>query len=122
MSRFEAYAQLILGEQEIVHWLHKRIDKKETIVSQNKQYCVELLALMVGGKPACHMILIKADFIDLLLRLLSPFRKRNPIRENNEEEIMENAFDTLCALLTEPEGKSEFVSAEGIELCLLMIQ
>ena len=40
----------------------------------------------------------------------------------DEIEMLENVFDSLCALLSEPTSKSKFLIGEGLELMLLMIK
>ncbi len=52
-----------------------------------------------------------AELIDGLLQALSTFRKRDPV-DADEEELMENLFDALCALLL---GDSQEQSAGGQE-------
>lgn len=36
--------------------------------------------------------------------------------------VSQNCFDVLCAELMNPEGKTAFVKAEGVELMWLMLQ
>lgn len=68
------------------------------------------------------MQLIEQDGIDTLLQLLSPYRKRDPAKSTEEEEYVENIFDCLTCCLDATPGKSKFVDAEGIELCLIMLR
>jgi len=56
-----------------------------------------------------------------LLQLLSPYRKRDPANDS-EEELFENLFDSLSCLIEEAKGKTKFMEAEGMELCLIMLR
>lgn len=49
------------------------------------------------------------------------YRKRDPDNAD-EEEFMENLFDTLCSALLEPEIKQLFHDAEGVDLMLIMMK
>jgi beta-catenin-like protein 1 len=46
--------------------------------------------------------------------------KRKDPPTADEEEFMENIFDTLCSALAEPEIKKLFLEAEGVELMTIM--
>jgi hypothetical protein len=65
---------------------------------------------------------LKQNILDILLTQLSPYRKRDPAKnDDDEEEFVENAFDALCTCVQTPEGKSMFLDLEGVELCLLFL-
>lgn len=57
-----------------------------------------------------------------MLQLLSPYRKRDPAKGTEEEEFVENLFDSVTCCLDESNGKTKFLEAEGIELCLIMLR
>ena len=99
-----------------------RIQKPEPTVSQNKQYSTEVLAILLQSSGANRTQIIQQDAIDLLLQLLSPYRKRDPQKGTEEEEFVENMFDCITCCVDEPEGKDKFLEAEGIELCLIMLR
>lgn len=42
------------------------------------------------------------------------YRRRDPV-DPDELEFMENVFDALCAVLSEPENKQAFLDEEGGE-------
>ena len=42
--------------------------------------------------------------------------------EEDEIEMMENIFDALCSVVSEPEGKTRFLQGEGLELMILMMK
>ncbi|EGO54808.1 hypothetical protein NEUTE1DRAFT_149032 [Neurospora tetrasperma FGSC 2508] len=109
---------------ELLEWLLSRAKKSESpIVSQNKQYAAEILAIMVQSSPANRRRLASDELnaVDTLLTLIAPYRRRDPERGSFEEEYMENLFECLTCLVDDPLGKSKFVEAEGVELCLLIL-
>jgi beta-catenin-like protein 1 len=60
--------------------------------------------------------------VDIILQLLAPYRRRDPAKDSEEEEFVENLFDALTCLADEQDGKSKFIEAEGVELALIMIR
>lgn len=106
----------------LLQWLLQRAERKESHVGQNKQYAAEVLAILLQTSPASRKKLTEIDGIDKLLQLLSAYRKRDPAKESNEEEYMENLFDCITCLVDEVDGKGKFTDAEGIELCLIMLR
>lgn len=103
-------------------WLLSRMQKSEPIVSQNKQYSAEVLAILLQSSTSNRLQLIQADAMDPLLEHLSPYRKRDPPKGTEEEEFVENLFDCITCCVDESEGKRKFIEAEGIELCLIMLR
>jgi beta-catenin-like protein 1 len=99
-----------------------RIPKKESPVSQNKRYAAEVIAILLQSSPLNRKKLCELDGVDLLLQILAAYRKRDPLKGTEEEEFVENIFDSLTCVVDEPEGKQKFVEAEGVELCLIMIK
>ncbi|CAK3994119.1 Beta-catenin 1 [Lecanosticta acicola] len=112
-----------VGQERVLMWLCNRISKPEKPVSQNKQYAAEVLQVLLQSSPSLRTKLaIDIDGVDLFLRLLSAYRKRDPPKDTHEEEYVENLFDGLTCVVDESEGKSKFVEAEGVELCLIMLR
>lgn len=109
-------------ETPFIPWLLQRIQKKETTISQNKQYSAEILAILLQSSPASRLRFIDLNGVDILLQLLSPYRKRDPTKGTEEEEYVENLFDSSVCCLDERDGKTKFLEAEGIELCLIMLK
>ncbi len=105
-----------------IPWLLERIQQKETTTSQNKQYSAEVLAILLQTSTASRLRFIDLNGVDILLQLLSPYRKRDPTKGTEEEEYVENLFDSAVCCLDEREGKAKFLEAEGIELCLIMLK
>ncbi|OJD35702.1 uncharacterized protein BKCO1_1500081 [Diplodia corticola] len=115
-------AEIMAKDYALVKWLISRAQKRESPVSQNKQYAAEDLAILVQSSVPNRLSLISFDGVDTLLQLLAYYRKRDPPKESDEEEFAENLFDCLTCLVDEADGKTKFVEAEGIELCLIMLR
>lgn len=115
-------AEKIGLDTRTAQWLLQRIQKKENPVGQNKQYAAEILAILLQSSPLTRQKLSELDGVDLLLQLLAPYRKRDPVRGSEEEEFIENVFDCLTCIVDESEGKLKYIEAEGVELCLIMIR
>lgn len=109
-------------ETSVMSWLLKRMQHKESPLSQNKQYAAELLEILLQSAPANRKRLLELDGLDILLQLLSVYRKRDPQKGTEEEEYTENLFDCLTYVVHESEGKRQFVKSEGVELCLIMLR
>lgn len=112
-----------IGQERVLMWLCNRISKPERPLGQNKQYAAEVLQVVLQSSPALRRKLaVDIDGVDLFLRLLSSYRKRDPPKDTHEEEFVENVFDALTCVVDESDGKSKFVEAEGVELCLIMLK
>ncbi|KAK1715088.1 Catenin-beta-like protein [Colletotrichum acutatum] len=111
-----------LGNTTLVKWLLDRAQRQETPVSQNKQYATEILDIIANASPATRRTLTEMDAVEVLLQLVSAYRKRDPEKGGEEEEYMENLFNALVCIVDEPEGKAKFLEAEGVELCLIMLK
>ena len=117
-----AIAKSLGQDTAFLAWLLQRIQKKETVISQNKQYSTEILAILLQSSTSNRTKFIEMDGIDIILQLLSPYRKRDPAKGTEEEEYMENLFDSETCCVDEANGKTKFLEAEGIELCLIMLR
>ncbi|KJZ77408.1 hypothetical protein HIM_03132 [Hirsutella minnesotensis 3608] len=112
-----------IGQRDgLLKWLLQRIQRKESLVTQNKQYAAEILAILSQSAPETRDRIVKQDAIDIMLQLVAPYRKLDPDNGGEEEEYMENLFEALTCLVDEPSGKAKFVEAEGVELCLIMLK
>ena len=112
-----------LGQEKVLMFLCNRISKPETPVGQNKQYAAEVLQVLLQSSPLLRKRLaVDIDGVDLFLRLISAYRKRDPPKDSQEEEFAENLFDALTCVVDEAEGKTKFGEAEGVELCLIMLK
>lgn len=106
---------------KIISWLLKRVRRQEQRVGQNKQYAAELLQILVQSSTENRKGVAKVNGVDVILQILSAYRRKDPARGFPEEEFVENLFGCLTCVVSEWEGKMKFVEAEGVELCLLMI-
>ncbi len=122
LSSRPSIASLIGTSTPLIKFLLSRSQKPETPVTQNKQYSAEILAILLQSSPTNRAQLISQNGIDTLLQLLSPYRKRDPAKDTEEEEYVENIFDCLTCCLDDATGKTKFLEAEGIELCLIMLR
>lgn len=112
-----------VGHENVLNWLCERIRKPEKNVSQNKQYAAEVLQVLLQSSSVVRQRLaLDVDGVDLFLQLLATYRKRDPSKNSMEEEYVENIFDALTCVVDEPNGKSKFVEAEGVELALIMLK
>ncbi|TQS32670.1 hypothetical protein Golomagni_07008, partial [Golovinomyces magnicellulatus] len=108
--------------KKLLKWLLDRAQKKESSVSQNKQYAAEIIAILAQAANDNRQQLVSMDAVDTLLQLVSAYRRRDPDRGSEEEEYMENLFEALVCLVDESTGKDKFVEAEGVELCLITMK
>ncbi|KAJ5233349.1 uncharacterized protein N7469_005115 [Penicillium citrinum] len=115
-------AEKIGQDASILPWILSRIQQKESPVTQNKQYSAEILAILLQSSSKNREKFIGLDGIDLILQLLSQYRKRDPEKDSDEEEYVENLFDCLICLVDEDSGKEKFIEAEGIELAQIMLK
>ncbi|KAI1306151.1 Catenin-beta-like protein [Xylaria venustula] len=123
-------AERVTEEEGLLKWLLRRIQMKEEGavgagrggVSQNKQYAAEILAILVQNSAKNRRKLASLDATDIMLQLIAPYRKLDPEKGGEEEEYVENLFEALTCTVDEPEGKTKFVEAEGVELCLIMLK
>jgi beta-catenin-like protein 1 len=118
----DTIAESIGKHSSVLGWLLSRVSRKESTVSQNKQYAAEVMAVLLQSQETNVRQFIDQDGVEVALQNLSAFRKRDPERGSEEEEYMENLFDSLASATDITEGKEKFVEAEGIELCLIMLK
>ncbi|KAL2003063.1 hypothetical protein VTN02DRAFT_5141 [Thermoascus thermophilus] len=115
-------AEKIGQDSGMMSWLLSRVQRKETPVSQNKQYAAEILAILLQSSSKNKGKFIEMDGVDVVLRLLSAYRKRDPEKDSDEEEYVENLFDCLTCLVDEDAGKEKFLEGEGVELAQIMLR
>lgn len=100
-------------------WLLERISRKD--FDSVRQYCSELLSILVTRSEANRTKLVEKDGIEILLQVLANYIKKDP-GEGEEVELMENCFDILCLILHHEAHKKLFMEGEGIQLMLIMIK
>ncbi|CAG8520790.1 11599_t:CDS:10 [Diversispora eburnea] len=109
----------IISDTKLLEWILARIKVKG--FDSNKQYCSELLAILLQNSRANRLKLGELNGIDALLQVLNAYKRKDP-KEVDEIEMMENFFDALCSGLNEPEIKRRFLEGEGVELMLIMMK
>ncbi|KAI0390442.1 DUF1716-domain-containing protein [Xylariaceae sp. FL0594] len=125
LSGRAATAERVAREENLLKWLLRRIQTKEegdNNMSQNKQYAAEILAILVQESSLNRKRLVDLDAVDAMLQLVARYRKRDPEKGGEEEEYVQNLFDALTCMADEDAGKTKFVEAEGVELCLIMLK
>lgn len=112
-----------IGQHNLLRqWLLERVQRKETTISQNKQYAAEILAILAQESVQNRSLLADSNAVDILLQLIAPYRKIDPARGGDEEEYVENLFEALTCIVDEEQGKQLFIEAEGVELCLIILK
>lgn len=81
-----------------------------------------MLAILLQSSQKNRLSFIELDGVDTLLQLLSAYRKRDPEKDSDEEEYVENLFACLTCLVDEDAGKGKFIEGEGIELAQIMLR
>ncbi|KAK3847000.1 MAG: Catenin-beta-like protein [Linnemannia gamsii] len=114
-----ALAETIVSKSGLLPWMMKRLKVKA--FDSNKQYCSELLAIILQSSSANRKKLGELGGIDDLLQLLAAYKRKDP-KDDDEIELVENLFDGLCSALAEKENKRLFLEGEGIELMVIMIK
>ncbi|KAA6415585.1 MAG: hypothetical protein FRX48_00301 [Lasallia pustulata] len=122
LSSRPSIAGLIGKDTSVMAWLVSRVQRRESTVGQNKQYAAEVLAILLQSSPANQERFIEMDGVDIFLQRLSAYRKRDPEKGTEEEEYVENVFDCVTCSVDVGAGKSKFLEAEGVELCLIMLR
>uniref|UniRef100_UPI00398E5915 beta-catenin-like protein 1 n=1 Tax=Pristiophorus japonicus TaxID=55135 RepID=UPI00398E5915 len=108
------------AQQGLLQWMLKRI-KAKIPFDANKLYCSEILAILLQNNDVNREILGDQEGIDVLLQQLSLFKRHNP-STNEELEMMENLFDSLCSCLMLSSNRDRFLKGEGLQLMNLMLR
>ncbi|WFD01420.1 hypothetical protein MOBT1_000083 [Malassezia obtusa] len=114
----DAAEDLVAGTP-LIPWLLQRMQFPR--FDQNMAYAGELLAILLQDSEENREVLGKQGGIDALLKTLAPYRKRDPVDEE-ETEFMENGFDALCSALLLDANKPRFLHDEGVELMVLILR
>ncbi|KAF8736475.1 hypothetical protein AX14_000272 [Amanita brunnescens Koide BX004] len=112
-------ATQLASKTKILSWLLNRIQHKQH--DENRGYTAELLSILLQNNTANRLELGKENGVENILKVLSRYRRRDPI-DADETEFMENIFDSLCSALSEVAIKKLFLEAEGPDLMILMIK
>ncbi|KAF9195456.1 hypothetical protein BGZ51_000031 [Haplosporangium sp. Z 767] len=114
-----AMAERIVLKSKLLPWIMKRLKVKA--FDSNKQYCSELLAILLQSSSDNRKKLGELGGIDDLLQLLATYKRKDP-KDPDEIELLEDLFNCLCSALQEKENKRLFLEGEGIELMVIMIK
>ncbi|KAL1946803.1 hypothetical protein VTO73DRAFT_14907 [Trametes versicolor] len=109
----------LVAKTKILPWLLKRTESTKR--DENRGYAAEILSIVLQNNRANRIELGKQDGVESLLKVLSRYRKKDPV-DADETEFMENVFDVLCSALGEPEIKQQFLDSEGVDLMVLMMK
>ncbi|CAH0698961.1 unnamed protein product [Spodoptera exigua] len=109
-----------VAKQGFLQWILKRL-KLKVPFDANKLYATEILSILLQNTPENRKLLGELDGIDVLLQQLA-FYKRNDPSGAEEQEAMENMFNSLCCALTEPTNRDRFLRGEGLQLMNLMLR
>lgn len=130
VSSRPALSELLVKSTSFLQWTLTRLATKRETVDQNASYAAELLAILLQSSPPNQAALgaTKLDRkvggengIDVLLTILSRYRRRNP-EGGEEEEFVENIFDSLCLSLFHPPNKTLLLVGEGVELMVILMK
>ncbi|EMP25047.1 Beta-catenin-like protein 1 [Chelonia mydas] len=119
----------LLQELTDIDTLHESEEGAEVLIDAlakmpfdaNKLYCSEVLAILLQNNDDNRELLGELDGIDVLLQQLSVFKRHNPSTAE-EQEMMENLFDSLCSCLMLSSNRDRFLKGEGLQLMNLMLR
>ncbi|KAF8591532.1 DUF1716-domain-containing protein [Ramaria rubella] len=110
---------MLVKNTNILPWLLKRISAK--IHDENRGYAAEVLSILLQDNRDNRLVLGSKGGVETLLKVLSQYRKRDPV-DPDETEFMENVFDIMCSALIEPETKQFFLQEEGVDLMVIIMK
>ncbi|KAH8105853.1 Catenin-beta-like protein [Cristinia sonorae] len=109
----------LVAKTTILDWILQRIQGKTH--DDNRGYAAELLSILLQNNRSNRLALAKKDGVETALKVISNYRRRDPV-DADETEFMENIFDSLCSALAEPEVKKAFLDCEGVDLMLIIMK
>ncbi|KAI9063252.1 DUF1716-domain-containing protein [Trametes sanguinea] len=109
----------LVSKTKILPWLLNRVES--TKHDENRGYAAEILSILLQNNRPNRLELGKLGGVETIMKILSRYRKRDPV-DADETEFMENLFDVLCSALGEPEIKAQFLELEGVDLMVLMMK
>lgn len=112
-------AELVCERTKLLRWLLGKIKVRE--FDSNKQYASEILAILLQNSTANQKRLGQMNGVDVLLQAVAMYKSKDP-KTSDEEEMLENLFDSLCCVLMPLENKERFVKAEGVELMIIIMK
>ncbi|KAM5540507.1 hypothetical protein V8D89_005965 [Ganoderma adspersum] len=109
----------LVSKTKILPWVLKRIESPKH--DENRGYAAEILSILLQDHRTNRLELGKKDGVESILKILSRYRKKDPV-DADETEFMENVFDCLCSALGEPEIKQQLLDSEGVDLMVLIMK
>ncbi|XP_055638811.1 beta-catenin-like protein 1 [Toxorhynchites rutilus septentrionalis] len=109
-----------LAEQGLLQWILKRLRAKMPF-DVNKLYASEILSILLQDTNENRLLLGNLDGIDVLLQQLAVYKRHDP-SSTEEQEFMENLFNSLCSALMAAENREKFLKGEGLQLMNLMLR
>jgi beta-catenin-like protein 1 len=116
------------AEAGLLLWLISKRLKVKVPFDGNKLYASEILSILVQNESHNRRLFselapggVAGGAMDSLLQQLAYYKRHDP-SSAEEQELMENLFDVLCALLLYPPNRDLFLKAEGLQLMNLMLR
>ncbi|XP_055542333.1 beta-catenin-like protein 1 [Wyeomyia smithii] len=109
-----------VAEQGLMQWILKRLRVKMPF-DTNKLYCSEILSILLQDTNDNRVLLGNLDGIDVLLQQLAAYKRHDP-STTEEQEFMENLFNSLCSALMSSDNREKFLKGEGLQLMNLMLR
>ncbi|XP_045454803.1 beta-catenin-like protein 1 [Melitaea cinxia] len=120
ITEFRPELCIEVAKQGFIQWILKRL-KMKVPFDGNKLYATEILSILLQNTPENRKLLGDLDGIDVLLQQLAFYKRHDPSGAE-EQEAMENMFDSLCCALMEPLNRDRFLRGEGLQLMNLMLR
>ncbi|XP_004924669.2 beta-catenin-like protein 1 [Bombyx mandarina] len=120
ITEFRPELCIEVAKQGFLQWILKRL-KVKLPFDGNKLYATEILSILLQNTPENRKLLGELDGIDVLLQQLAFYKRHDPSGAE-EQEAMENMFDSLCCALMEPSNRDRFLRGEGLQLMNLMLR
>ncbi|VVC95439.1 unnamed protein product [Leptidea sinapis] len=120
ITEFKPELCVDVAKQGFLQWILKRL-KMKLPFDANKLYATEILSILLQNNPENRKLLGEIDGIDVLLQQLAFYKRHDPSGPE-EQEAMENMFDSLCCALMEAANRDRFLRGEGLQLMNLMLR
>ncbi len=115
-------SDVIARDTKMLDYLIRRLGSGA--FDENKLYCSEItsMLLMNGEQGEARRRARGAGCVGELLRAVGTYLKREPANDD-EVELVENMFDSLCALVQDSkEAREELAAADGMPLLIRLVR
>ncbi|KAF7594385.1 hypothetical protein BBP40_009366 [Aspergillus hancockii] len=109
-------------EADLIELLAQNLSRLDESSDVDKAGVYYVLTILLQSSSKTRNEFVNLEGVDILLQLLSQYRKRDPEKDSDEEEYVENLFGCLICLVDENSGKEKFIEGEGIELGQIMLK